>query len=95
MKNVDENVVNDFGSEWGKFDQSDVSTEELREIWKKYFSLFPWTKLPLDAKGFDLGCGSGQFGQFLCSQSKGTALYRSCKRSSRSGKEKSFYVFKL
>ncbi len=70
MKNVDENVVNDFGSEWGRFDQSDVSKEELKEIWEKYFSLFPWGKLPSDAKGFDLGCGSGRWAVFCAPKVK-------------------------
>ena len=64
MKNVDVNVVNDFGSEWAKFDQSGVSSIELENIFNKYFSLFPWEKLPPDARGFDLGCGSGRWAVF-------------------------------
>ncbi len=71
MKNIDEKVVNDFGSEWGKFDQEDASKEELQKRWKQYFSIFPWDKLPLDAKGFDLGCGSGRWA-FFCAPRIGT-----------------------
>ena len=65
MKNVDEMVVNDFGLEWEKFNQSSVSKQELKEIWEKYFSIFPWESLSPDAKGFDLGCGSGRWAFFV------------------------------
>jgi len=65
MDNVDINVVNDFGMEWSKFDQSSVSEIELKKIFQKYFSIFPWDKLPPNAKGFDLGCGSGRWAFFV------------------------------
>ena len=65
MKNVDSDVVSDFGDEWEKFDQSDVSKEELKGIWEKYFSLFPWSELSSNAEGFDLGCGSGRWAYFV------------------------------
>lgn len=65
MKNVDSDVVSDFGDEWEKFDQSSVSKMELENIWKKYFSLFPWNQLSPNAEGFDLGCGSGRWAYFV------------------------------
>jgi len=65
MKNVNEKVVNDFALEWKRFDQSKVSKVELEEIGDKYFSLFPWHILSKDAKGFDLGCGSGRWASLV------------------------------
>lgn len=59
--NVDELVVADFGREWARFDQSKLSDEELNRIFNDYFSIFPWKQLPENAKGFDLGCGSGRW----------------------------------
>jgi len=30
-----------------------------------YFSIFPWAKLPVEATGFDLGCGSGRWAKLV------------------------------
>lgn len=60
-RNIDQQVVHDFGKEWSKFDQATVPEQELRNLFSQYFSLFPWDKLPPDACGFDLGCGSGRW----------------------------------
>lgn len=70
MRNIDKNVVADFGREWSHFDQSGVSEDELRAYFDRYFSLFPWGKLPKGAEGFDLGCGSGRWAYF-CAQRVG------------------------
>jgi len=64
-KNIDERVVNDFGKEWSAFDQSDAPSEELYDLFKNYFSVFPLTDLAEDAQGFDLGCGSGRWAYFI------------------------------
>lgn len=63
--NVDENVIEDFGAEWSRFDQSQVDSEELRAIFDAYFHIFPWDILPVDPVGFDLGAGSGRWAQFV------------------------------
>ena len=60
--NVDKQVVDDFGSEWSRFDQGDVDEGELRAIFEAYFRIFPWDSLPDAAVGFDLGAGSGEPG---------------------------------
>lgn len=65
MNNIDESVVNGFGKEWDQFDQSELSREELNEIFDSYFSIFPWDNLPENAIGFDLGCGSGRWASFV------------------------------
>ncbi len=61
IRNIDEQVVRDFGSEWQRFDQSALTTEELATAFNRYFAIFPWKSLPADARGFDLGCGSGRW----------------------------------
>jgi SAM-dependent methyltransferase len=59
--NADMQVVNDFGNEWQSMNQIDLPKEERFEIFKQYFSLFPWDSLPNDPVGFDAGCGSGRW----------------------------------
>ena len=65
MSNLDERTVQSFGREWSRFDQSEVQEAELRSIFEQYFQLFPWHRLPDDAKGFDAGCGSGRWARFV------------------------------
>jgi ubiquinone/menaquinone biosynthesis C-methylase UbiE len=64
-RNLDEAVVESFGREWRKFDQAGVSEEHLRRIFEDYFDIFPWEKLPANAVGFDLGCGTGRWAHFV------------------------------
>lgn len=59
--NLHSETVSGFGDEWSRFDQSELSIEERNKIFTMYFSHFPWEKLPRDAIGFDLGCGSGRW----------------------------------
>jgi ubiquinone/menaquinone biosynthesis C-methylase UbiE len=63
--NIDQNVVNDFGSEWNRFDQSDLTHDEQKEMFEAYFSIFPWNSINKDAIGFDLGCGSGRWAKLV------------------------------
>lgn len=58
---VDRATVEGFGREWTKFDQSRADPQELKDLFDRYFAVFPWDELPPDAVGFDLGCGSGRF----------------------------------
>ncbi|PPE03916.1 hypothetical protein HCUR_00696 [Holospora curviuscula] len=60
-KNYDLKTVKGFGEEWARFDQSKLSDMERSNIFNQYFSIFPWEKLPKNAVGFDLGCGSGRW----------------------------------
>jgi SAM-dependent methyltransferase len=64
-RNIDERVVEGFGEEWTRFDQADVGPAELRRTFDEYFAVFPWERLPPDAIGFDLGCGSGRWARFV------------------------------
>jgi ubiquinone/menaquinone biosynthesis C-methylase UbiE len=65
LKNTNAAVVESFGQEWGKFNQSEVSLAELQAIFDAYFAIFPWGQLPPAATGFDLGCGSGRWARFV------------------------------
>lgn len=63
--NIDPQVVQDFGTQWQQFDQSRISVEELTTTFNSYFAVFPWEQLPTNARGFDLGCGSGRWAKLV------------------------------
>lgn len=63
--NIDNKVVAGFGDEWSRFDQTALTADELTRMFDNYFNIFPWNKLPLDAVGFDLGCGSGRWAKLV------------------------------
>lgn len=64
-KNSDPQTVAGFGDEWTRFDQTGMSDEDTRQIFERYFSIFPWAALPKGAVGFDLGCGSGRWAKLV------------------------------
>ena len=63
--NVDATTVESFGNEWTQFDQSALPPDELEGMFRRYFGIFPWTALPKDAEGFDMGCGSGRWARLV------------------------------
>ncbi|MCT7994533.1 class I SAM-dependent methyltransferase [Laspinema olomoucense] len=65
MKNIDLETVEGFGREWKSFNYSEVENLEITEIFTSYFSIFHWERLPNEAVGFDLGCGSGRWAKFV------------------------------
>lgn len=65
IENIRAEVVKGFGDEWKRFDQSGLTDSELLKIFDSYFNIFPWAKLPSNAIGFDLGCGSGRWAKFV------------------------------
>ena len=68
--NNDSHVIRDFGYQWAKYNQSTLSHEELKLMFDAYFSIFPWNKLPDNAVGFDLGCGSGRWAKYVAPRVK-------------------------
>jgi ubiquinone/menaquinone biosynthesis C-methylase UbiE len=59
-------VVEGFGDEWSRFDQTALSQDELEKMFDNYFNIFPWEKIDSEkAVGFDLGCGSGRWAKFV------------------------------
>lgn len=63
--NRDLKTIEGFGEEWDHFDQSHLEAQEHLDLFKKYFSIFPWQRLPQDPVGFDLGCGSGRWAKLV------------------------------
>jgi len=61
MKNIDNKTVRSFGDEWSRFNQEELKGDEHKYLFDAYFRIFPWNSLPKDAKGFDMGCGSGRW----------------------------------
>lgn len=61
MKNIDDKTVASFGAEWSRFDQHSLDNEEHEMLFETYFHIFPWSDLPSNAEGFDMGCGSGRW----------------------------------
>jgi len=59
--NVDEKVVSDFGSEWSRFDQTLLTLDDHNKMFDDYFHFFPWSDLPEESIGADIGCGSGRW----------------------------------
>jgi ubiquinone/menaquinone biosynthesis C-methylase UbiE len=58
-------TVKGFGDEWSRFDQSKIPESEHKQIFDDYFSIFPWHLLPENAKGVDVGCGSGRWAKLV------------------------------
>ncbi len=63
--NLDPETVDGFGEEWSTYDQSRLGDRELNHQFDAYFQRFPWDRLPADAEGFDLGCGSGRWAKLV------------------------------
>ena len=59
--NLDRATVEGFGDEWTRFDQTELTEDERAVIFDAYFSDFPWSSLPPDPVGLDVGCGSGRW----------------------------------
>ncbi|MDB5038423.1 MAG: 2-polyprenyl-3-methyl-5-hydroxy-6-metoxy, 4-benzoquinol methylase [Bacteriovoracaceae bacterium] len=59
--NLDPRVVDGFGEEWKRFDQSELTEAEREIVFAQYFSIFPWQVLPANAVGADIGCGTGRW----------------------------------
>ena len=38
-----------------------MSDDEVMKVFNEYFAVFPWSMLPENAEGFDVGCGSGRW----------------------------------
>jgi ubiquinone/menaquinone biosynthesis C-methylase UbiE len=63
--NLDTETVNSFGDEWKRFDQSELKNSEAMKIFNEYFAVFPWECLPVNATGFDMGCGTGRWAKIV------------------------------
>lgn len=70
MKNIQYQVINDFGKEWKEYNQNDLSEKELEELFYKYFKIFPFDKINKNSVGFDMGCGTGRWAKFIAPKVK-------------------------
>tara|TARA_Y100001970_G_scaffold291929_1_gene431081 strand:+ start:2245 stop:3084 length:840 start_codon:yes stop_codon:yes gene_type:complete len=70
LNNRDENLIDDFGNEWKKFNQHDISEVRNKELFDKYFSIFPWNRINKTSVGIDVGSGSGRWSYFLANKVK-------------------------
>ena len=68
--NKDDRLIYDFGNEWDKFNQENISIKENKKIFKNYFELFPFDTLSEDSIGIDIGSGSGRWSYFLANKFK-------------------------
>ena len=71
ISNADAAVIDGFGDEWSRFDQTALPPEEHRAIFDDYFAIFPWDALPPGSVGADIGCGSGRWAR-LAAERVGT-----------------------
>lgn len=69
-KNIDSKTVEDFGNEWSRFNQENLSQNEHRQIFYNYFEIFPFEKLPENAVAADIGCGSGRWAKLVADKVK-------------------------
>jgi len=60
-ENIDIKTVDGFGYQWKTYSQDNLVDDEYDGIFESYFRIFPFEKLPKNAVGFDLGCGSGRW----------------------------------
>ena len=42
-----------------------MAPDEAEPVFGDYFAIFPWEQFPLNAEGFDMGCGSGRWDCFV------------------------------
>jgi ubiquinone/menaquinone biosynthesis C-methylase UbiE len=70
MSNIDKKTVISFSDEWTRFDQRKLNDEEHKFLFEKYFHIFPWSSLPQNAEGFDMGCGSGRWAKLVAPKIK-------------------------
>ncbi|MDJ0950109.1 MAG: methyltransferase domain-containing protein [Alphaproteobacteria bacterium] len=65
QQNLQDRTITSFGEEWRYFDQTALSLDELRQNFLQYFKILPDEHLHANARGADLGCGSGRWARFV------------------------------
>lgn len=64
-ENLDPRVTAGFDDEWTRFDQSRLSEDQKRRIFREYFAIFPWERVGARSEGADFGCGSGRWASLV------------------------------
>ena len=65
MENKDNKTIKSFEDEWKKYDQLSLSNKELKDLFNKYFDIFPWHLINSKSEGVDFGSGSGRWAYFI------------------------------
>ena len=65
--NLEKSVIEDFGTEWSKFNHGSELMDEglFKSMFDRYFRLFPFNELPDGSVGFDLGAGTGRWARYM------------------------------
>ncbi|HIE82421.1 MAG TPA: class I SAM-dependent methyltransferase [Dehalococcoidia bacterium] len=66
--NLDESTVDGFGDEWRRFQHENMDIVDREQMYDDFFKVFPWERLPKDAVGADVGCGSGRWAVMVAPQ---------------------------
>ena len=93
IKQKQNQVINDFGDEWAKFDNSKVSKSELKKIFNSYFRIFPKKEFKKENVGIDLGSGSGRWARYIIPKIKKLYLLEPSKKAINVSKKR-FKKFK-
>ena len=70
IKKKFQKTILDFGDEWERFDNNEVSEKELKKIFNSYFRIFPKKFFNKKKIGIDLGSGSGRWAKYIVSKIK-------------------------
>ncbi len=62
---IESRTIEAFGEEWTRYDQRNLSKNELKKIFNDYFDIFPKEILNKESIGFDMGCGSGRWAKLI------------------------------
>ena len=62
---IESRTIDSFGEEWIRYDQKNLSKNELNNIFNDYFDIFPKEILNKESVGFDMGCGSGRWAKLI------------------------------
>ena len=63
-------MIKDFGNEWSTYNQSSLKNSETEKLFNNYFQIFPFDKINKNSIGFDMGCGSGRWANFIAPKVK-------------------------
>ena len=70
MNNKNPKVIEEFGDEWTEFNYSKIDTKILKQNFEEYFDIIPNNFFSNNSVGFDMGCGSGRWAQFVAPKVK-------------------------
>jgi SAM-dependent methyltransferase len=69
-KKIGDQIIEDFGKEWQKFNQRDTSEQDLKKMFADYFHIVPKKYLSKESICFDMGAGSGRWARFVAEKVK-------------------------